>query len=409
MPPTKAERQRVFLAYCDVFAEKNVNVRTYNAVQNLALEHWPSKKSLVGGCRFRKVVDILKVLISDGIFESEAQMSKEFPNLFSKSSQNDSLGKPGEALDTAIGASLERSIKTESEGINDDPEHQGRDTSSSMPLSILLYRRSHRLIRVGDLRTNSTDKGRAFFALQPPQFPYETQHHILSRTQQLLEESCFNFVKQWLPSVLEEHGWNCAAAGELTEWLNIIKRHARDLPDGCISIEGQTSLKNIAPAVARLRHTAVHRLRLTSEEFLSQIRSARMLTVVLQDVRSTSMLQDLYISVETQAKEMEHNIVVVQQEVDTALVQIQRQREALTQREQQLLSYAAQRNIDIPVATGLALLESVNMLLTPSELNAVVEKQSTGGRDKIATHAYGVIVEEDDIESDEDRLQAELM
>ncbi|KAF1936814.1 hypothetical protein EJ02DRAFT_301991, partial [Clathrospora elynae] len=164
---------------------------------------------------------------------------------------------------------------------------------------------------------------------QPARFPYETQHRILSIIQQLLEESCFNFVKQWLPSVLEKHSWNCAAAGELTEWLYILRRQARDLPNGCISTEGRASLNNIAPAVARLRHTAVHRLHLTSDEFLDQIYSALILAEVLQDVKSTSTLQALYRRVDTHAKKMDCNIEAVQHEICTTLLQIQRKREAL--------------------------------------------------------------------------------
>jgi hypothetical protein len=410
-PPTRAERRCIFLAYRDVFIEKRARVRKKKVIRSLVLQHWSSTKSLVGGCGFDKVVHILRTLLIDGIFESEVQAGKEFPNLVFKSSQNDCWVERGEAPDTKIGALgkpnalLERPIKTECEGLNNDPEPQGRVTFSSMPSSILLNRRSHRLIRVGNPRTNSIKKGRTPFALQPPRFPYETQHRILSTIQQLLEQSCFNFVKQWLPSVLEKNRWSCAAAGELTEWLNIIKRHAGNLPNSCISIEGQASLNNIAPAVARLRHTAVHRLHLTSEEFLDQIRSARMLAEVLQDVRSTSTLQALYGRVDIQAKKMQHNISVMQEEVDTTLVQIQKQREELAQKEKRLLSYAAQQNIAIPVETGLALLDSI----APKKPNTVVvEKQGIGGRDKNAAHTYSMIVDDDDIESDEDRLQAEL-
>jgi hypothetical protein len=373
------------------------------------------KKSLVGGCRIHKVADILKGLLNDGSFESEAQGSKRFQNLFPKSCQLDDCwvergGLPDTAT-VALGkrnASLERPIKTECTGISNISEHLNRDTFSSMTLSILLDRRSHGLIRVGDPKVNNIKRGRTF-ASGPLRFPYETQHRILSTIQQLLEESCFNFVKQWLPSILEKLNWNCAAAGELTEWLNILRRHARDLPNGCISTERQVSLNNIAPAVARLRHTAVHRLHLTSDELLDQIRSAHILAEVLQDVRSTSLLQALYGSVDTQTKEMKHNLEAMQQEVDTTLLQIQSQREALIQREQQLLSYATQRNIDIPVATGLALLESLNVVLSHSKPNIVVEKQSVVGCDENAAHTYGVMVEDNDIESDEDRLQAELV
>ncbi|KAF2022997.1 hypothetical protein EK21DRAFT_48202, partial [Setomelanomma holmii] len=116
---------------------------------------------------------------------------------------------------------------------------------------------------------------------------YETQHRILSTIQQLLEESCFNFVKQYLPSVIEEHSWTCAAAGELTEWLYILKMHAQALPKGRVSTKEQSSFKTITGPVAQLRHTAVHRLHLISADFLSQIRSAIMLTEVLRDDRNT--------------------------------------------------------------------------------------------------------------------------
>ena len=64
---------------------------------------------------------------------------------------------------------------------------------------------------------------------------------------------------------------------------------------------------------------------------------------------------------------MRHEIESIQHDTDFTLAQIQRQREALARREEQLLSYVEQRNIDIPVAIGQALLESVNALLAPSK------------------------------------------
>jgi hypothetical protein len=259
--------------------------------------------------------------------------------------------------------------------------------------------RSVRLIRLEDPRTNSIEGGRTRFALQPQRFPYEIQHRILSTIQQLLEESCFKFVKRWLPSVIKKHNWNCAAAGELTEWLYILRSHAQDLPKGCVSTEAQCSLEKITLTVARLRHTAVHRLHLTPSDFLGQIRYAIMLTEVLQDVGTASILEALYGRVDTHAKKMDHDIEAVQQRVHAALLLMQREKEELAEREQQLLSYAAQQNIDIPDATGVVLLDSINAVLASSNANIVVEKQQG---------ADGVIVEDDDIDSDEEQLQAEL-
>jgi hypothetical protein len=133
-----------------------------------------------------------------------------------------------------------------------------------------------------------------------------------------------------------------------------------------------------------------------------------MLAEVLQDAGSMSTLQALYRTVDTRAKQMEHDVVAMQQEVHTTLIQIQTEKQELAQREQQVLSYAAQQNIDIPIVIGRALLESINTVPVPGKPTMIAEEQSIGGRDISAVRAYGVVVEDDDIESDEDRLQAEL-
>jgi hypothetical protein len=400
---TVAVRERVFLAYREFFAEKNTLEHTGRTIRNLVRQNWSAKKNLVGGCALEKVVHVLKALHDEGAFKSEAQAGNDFLNVFPKPSQNDCRLERGGAISAVVGASgnlnasLGRPIKIEFEGRKEDLERQGQSIYSST-----LYhppkQRSYRLIRVEDPRTN----------LEPHRFPYDIQHQILSRTQQLLEESCFNFVGLWLPSVLEKLGWNCAAAGELTEWLNILREHALDLPERCISTEGRALLNNVAPAVARLRHTAVHRLHLTPEAFLEQIHSACKLAEVLQDARSMSTLQALYRLVDTHAKKMECGVVAIQEEVGAKLDQINKQKEALVQQEHQLLSDAAQRNINIPIAIGQALLDSIAMVLIPDKPIVIMEKRSIGGRDKSDAQAYDVIFEDDDIESDEDRLQAEL-
>jgi hypothetical protein len=141
-----AEQQRVLLAYRDVIVEKDAHVWTNKAIRNLVLQHWSSKKSLVGGCGVNKVVYILKAFFKDETCRPEAQVSKQIPNLLSRLTPHGCKVEQGKALDTAIGApgkrsfSLEQQVKTEFEGIKDDSEHQGRCTVSSMLLSIRLHK-----------------------------------------------------------------------------------------------------------------------------------------------------------------------------------------------------------------------------------------------------------------------------
>jgi hypothetical protein len=243
-------------------------------------------------------------------------------------------------------------------------------------------------------------------AFQPLRFPFDTQHRFLSIVQQLLEESCFKFAEKRFPFILEKNGWTCAAAGELTKWLYILKR----LPDNCISTEGQASLNSIYRIVAQLRHTVVHRLHVTSEQFLDMMRSARMLAEILQDTKGVSTLQSLYTDLCSHAQEMEQHKRTMQQEVHSRLDQIQRQKKVLVQMEQELHLYVAKQNVDIPVAAGQALDKSIDVLLAIHHAGIIVGEESIVGHYKHGMcNEYDVRIEEGDIESDEERLQKELV
>jgi len=66
----------VFLAYRDVFTGENAQMQTDKAIRNLVLQHWLSKKSLVGGYGEQKVVCIPKALLNKEVFALEAEARK---------------------------------------------------------------------------------------------------------------------------------------------------------------------------------------------------------------------------------------------------------------------------------------------------------------------------------------------
>lgn len=236
-------------------------------------------------------------------------------------------------------------------------------------------------------------------------FPFEIQHRILAIVQELLEESCFVFVKKWLPSLVQSYGWNCAAACELTKWLHILRKHIKHLPSGFIAADGHASLNGVIRTVSKLRHAAVHRLHLTPQEFLGQIHSAHVLAGLLHDEKTVRKMQDLYAIVNTQARRMEKNALDMQQVVHNTLVDIQRQKESLEMQERQLVSLGAHRKIEILNAAGDALEKSINTLFDDREPELTREKEVIIIPDKDSCR---VVIEEGDIESDEERLQAEL-
>jgi hypothetical protein len=144
-------------------------------------------------------------------------------------------------------------------------------------------------------------------------FPFEAQHRVLLRVQQLLEEVCFRFMERWLPSVLAQHEWTCAAAIELTKSLRIIKTNLDILPADCMDAPTQTLFIEIAPHVAQLRHAAVHRLHLKHDEFLERIDCAHKLAGILHDLERMSVLQALCTQVNALTKKLEYETRIVKQ------------------------------------------------------------------------------------------------
>lgn len=205
--------------------------------------------------------------------------------------------------------------------------------------------------------------------------------------------------------MLQKRGWDCAAACELTKWLHIVREHVKHLPNGYTAVEGRASLYHVIQNVSKLRHAAVHRLHLTPQEFLDQIQSAHMLTEVLHDDKTLKKLQDLYVNVDTQSKRMEGSAKVMEQRMCSTLTEIRRQKSILEAREKELLSYCELKKIEITNAAGQALERSINTLLGDQELESARKKENVSRPDK---NNFGVVIEEGDIESDEEWLQAEL-
>ena len=234
-------------------------------------------------------------------------------------------------------------------------------------------------------------------------FPFEAQHHVLSRVQQVLEETCFRFMQRWLPSTLVLNNWTCAAAIELTKSLSIIKQNLGVLPEGCMDTPKQTLFMKIAPEIAQLRHSAVHRLHLQHNKFLQQIKCACTLAELLQHPENLDILQTLHSQVDALVKKLEYETRIVKQKADCMLSQLSQQKDILVQREQQLRDTVAKKYIALAAAAGRGVFEPVDASRFTGSSRRM---EKCDGAHK--TIDVGAAVDENDIDSDEDRLQAEL-
>jgi hypothetical protein len=88
MSYTPAERRRVFLAYRTVFNGTNAHIRKIKKVREVVQSH-KSFEPLIRDLDFDKVVDVVKSLLDQSIFESELQAKITFPELFRSSPARD--------------------------------------------------------------------------------------------------------------------------------------------------------------------------------------------------------------------------------------------------------------------------------------------------------------------------------
>ncbi|KAH8170179.1 hypothetical protein LIA77_10723 [Sarocladium implicatum] len=131
----------------------------------------------------------------------------------------------------------------------------------------------------------------------PLEVDYTTQHRILTSTQALLEQACFEFVERALPSVLEQHGWDCAAALELDVVAKAMRKNEQD-DNPNLKLKSKP-MGNVLVAVSEIRHTAVHRHRVSARQLVRLLRTAVDLLKALDDTQRLKQMGELYDQVQT--------------------------------------------------------------------------------------------------------------
>jgi hypothetical protein len=114
MAYSSADGRRVFLAYRTVFTGPHAQIRKSKKVREVIEQHRGSFQPLVRDFGLDKVVDIVKALLDQRVFESELKAKIAFPELFQTSpardvqrneSENDAARSAAEALEELTSAS----------------------------------------------------------------------------------------------------------------------------------------------------------------------------------------------------------------------------------------------------------------------------------------------------------------
>ena len=112
--------QRVFLAYRAIFGGQNALIRRGPPIKKLISQHKSSQQPLLKSLGTEKVVETLKSLLSDRVFESELEAKLKFPQLYETTPAQERQHREFEA----DAARSEAEALDDVASVEDDPRHQ---------------------------------------------------------------------------------------------------------------------------------------------------------------------------------------------------------------------------------------------------------------------------------------------
>ncbi|KAL8402627.1 hypothetical protein RB596_009118 [Gaeumannomyces avenae] len=277
------ERRRVYVQCRPIFSGENARERRGKKIIAL-VEGSNSLHPLLREIGKDRVLQILQGLLDKGIFGSEHRAKVEFPDLFPPSPHRDAQRHASELSAARSTAEVLSEISSHSDKGRGFAAGSEAGNKSVMDTSVEPEPRA---------RSESQEKVEEDRfsircpSLYPAYLPYQTQHLIVNKAQQVLEECCFDFATVSMSGLLQEKNWECPAAAELTEWTSMFLKGKSRWP-GLPKELGEEG-RELLLEVANIRHTAVHRLPTTAKELSSKIKAMELNKNILEDTLASEL------------------------------------------------------------------------------------------------------------------------
>ncbi|KAL8325293.1 hypothetical protein RB597_008518 [Gaeumannomyces tritici] len=275
------ERRRVYVQCRPIFSGENARERRGKKIIAL-VEGSNSLHPLLREIGKDRVLQILQGLLDKGIFGSEHRAKVEFPDLFPPSPHRDAQRHASELSAARSTAEVLSEISSHSDKGRGFAAGSEAGNKSVMDTSVEPEPRAQSQEKVEEDRFSVRCP-----SLYPAYLPYQTQHLIVNKAQQVLEECCFDFATVSMSGLLQEKNWECPAAAELTEWTSMFLKGKSRWP-GLPKELGEEG-RELLLEVANIRHTAVHRLPTTAKELSSKIKAMELNKNILEDTLASEL------------------------------------------------------------------------------------------------------------------------
>ncbi|KAI3553391.1 hypothetical protein CABS01_11973 [Colletotrichum abscissum] len=408
-----SEQQDVYRMCRALFKGKSKKLKK-TRIREILIENQSALHRLFTSYGEVRLTAIIQSLLKSGAFESDSHAKALFPDIFQTTPQQDAHREASEA-DAA------KSVADILGGMNHLEDMESPETVATTAPTSSAWGYEVPPMPVPDdespmqdaaasethLETNGIDETPSQVhakipSLYPTYLPFTTQHSILTASQRLLEECCFDFAKNRFPDVLQRKGWECASAVELTNWTKVFNAEVLTLPPQLITVTDKTINEVFAPT-HKLRHTAVHRLPTTAREVIRLIRAGVELTETLQDFTRASQLEDLILEVDEKIKTMELTKNVLEDRAAAQLEDIRRQREDLDRQEREFIENMIKEDQEHKALIGSLLETAVAEILEKKNAkNQVSDEDETDGQDVYLEAGEGTNRDSESLENKDD-------
>lgn len=165
-------------------------------------------------------------------------------------------------------------------------------------------------------------------SLYPVYLSYNVQHTLLVKVQGLLERACYQFGKEKLRDILAKEGWDYPESVELNRWPGVFLSHQDKFSADAI-VELGKPLDQVLDSITQLRHTAVHRLRVSVARVEQFMVDSESLARLLQDDSCTRHLSRLRRETQLTVGELKRNKDLLESTLAETLKKIAAQRAEL--------------------------------------------------------------------------------
>ncbi|KAJ6436739.1 Ribonuclease H-like protein [Purpureocillium lavendulum] len=199
-------------------------------------------------------------------------------------------------------------------------------------------------------------------SLYPCYIPFDAQHLVLTTAQEILEECCFDFAKQWLPSLVHEQRWSCAAAVELNRWTQYLDERTLSNLNLDAGIE-RSALEVLLMEIRNLRDVAVYRVPTTARGVSQLLHYAKQFSTLLKDGERTAAINRIKEIVDDKIYLLELNKKVLESTASGKLRAIREQHAALIRQEEQIVEDMMHLDIERGQLAGRVLRNSIEKLM----------------------------------------------